>query len=97
VVVLNREDAAATAVVEGMILISDNEARVLMFQVLAFFVDMLFVCALEFDSRITPYDMVMSTPLGEQLGSDACYKDCDIKLRKCDFNWRSYMIGHKEL
>jgi hypothetical protein len=81
VVALNREDPLATAVVEGMISISDKDARVLIDPGSSHsFIAFPFTCILRLDDKGIPCNVVVSTPLGKQLNSDSCFKDCEIRL-----------------
>jgi hypothetical protein len=78
---LNRVDTTASAVVEGKILISNNEARVLIDPGSTHsFIAMPFTYVLKLDNKATPCNVIVSTPLGEQLGSNICYKNCEIRL-----------------
>jgi hypothetical protein len=44
------------------------------------FIVSLFACILNLDNKGTPCNVVVSTPLGKQLGSDLSYGDCEMKL-----------------
>jgi hypothetical protein len=39
-----------------------------------------FGCILNLDNKATPCNVVVSTPLGKQLGSNLCHRDCPMKL-----------------
>jgi hypothetical protein len=39
-----------------------------------------FACALRFYDKAIPCNVVVSTPLGKQLGSDLCYKGSEMRL-----------------
>jgi hypothetical protein len=81
VATLNRKDAAATAVVEGTISISDNDARVLIKPGSTYsLITSPFACVLRLVDKPIPCNMVVSTHLGKQLGSNICYKDYEIRL-----------------
>jgi hypothetical protein len=82
VVVLNREDSNAAAMVEGKIFLSDKEAKVLIdLGSTYYFITSSFACALTFDDKSIFCNVVVSTPLGKQLGSNICYEDCKMRLR----------------
>jgi hypothetical protein len=81
VVALNKEDAATSAVVEGMILTSDIEARALINPGSTYsFMATSFAHTLKLDDKSVPYNIVVSTPLGKRLGSNVCYRNCDVRL-----------------
>jgi hypothetical protein len=81
VVALNRKDANAPTVVEGIISLYDTEAILLIDPGFTHsFIASLFTCVLNLDNKATPCNVVLSTPLGKQLGSDLCYGDCEMEL-----------------
>jgi hypothetical protein len=67
--------------VEGKILIFGKEAKVLIDpRSTHSFIATPFACALKFNDKAIPCDMLVSTPLGKQLGSKIHYKDYEIGL-----------------
>jgi hypothetical protein len=64
-----------------MISISDKEARVLIDSGSTHsFIATLFAHTLELDDKSIPCNVMVSAPLGKQLGTDVCYKDYMIAL-----------------
>jgi hypothetical protein len=81
VVALNRVDSNASAFIEGKILTFCKKARVLIdLGSTHSFIATPFTCTLELDSKVISCDVIVSTPLGKQLGSNIHYKDCEIGL-----------------
>jgi hypothetical protein len=79
VVVLNREDSNTSAIVEGTILIIGNEAKVLIDPGSTHsFITTPFTGALKFNDKTMPWDVLVSTPLGKQLGSTVRYTDYEL-------------------
>jgi hypothetical protein len=82
VVALNRKDANTLAVVEGKISLSSKEAQVLINPgSIHTFIDSPFACGLRLDENAIPCNVVVSIHSGKHLGSNLCYKDCEMRLR----------------
>jgi hypothetical protein len=81
VVALNREDANASTVFKGTISIYETKVTVLIdLRSTYSFITSSFACVLNLDNKATPCNVVVSTPLGKQLGSNLCYEDCKMEM-----------------